>query len=458
MRDQGLCNAKVPAVSVSRFKASALTQCLRRELVTVPHQGELTMRTRLHILTALPLLIFASACADQILTAPGDALSVAQDEASFNKKGGGASGSHEIILLGNLNNHSASSAVDINESNVIAGASWNSGSSPNLSTRVFRWTEGAMEDLGDGQPKGINNAGTVVGWAYEDNGWPLFVVQDGNRTQLEAGLGFGDRAFHMINDAGTVIGHRGTVGDDGRLWTAGYGVWEAASYGEQPTTFGVPAWCTDDPSYSCGSPVPFSINNDGAVVGEISVTHTSPNGSQINYALAVIWSGGNYGDAPVWLQRGPGGSIHRFARGVNDSGWIVGAVGLFQAAVWIPDVSGAYGTAIELPHTGRGWAYAASGANESGSVTIVGEADGRAVMWTISQAGVVSGPTDLGTPKSYATAEARAINSNGWIVGRAASRSGSTAVLWRPVQTDGDDSNGDDGGTAPCTHPKGKCN
>jgi uncharacterized membrane protein len=406
------------------------------------------MRARLYTLTALPLLILGIACADELITSPGDAL--------FAKPGGAGSASHEIVLLGSLGNHAASWAVDINESNVVAGASWNSGTSPDKSTRVFRWTEGVMADLGDGQPKGINAAGTVVGWAYEDNGWPLFVVQDGSRTQLEAGLGFGYAAYHMINDAGTVIGHRGTVGDDGRLWTAGYGVWEAASYGEQPATFGVPAWCTEDPAYSCESPVPFSINNEGAVVGYITVTYTYADGSRFWYSLAAIWSGGKYGDAPVWLQRGPSGSIHRFAHGINDSGWIVGAVGTFRAAVWIPDASGEYGAAVELPHTGRGWAYAADETDATGNVRIVGEADGRPVLWTINQAGAVSGPIDLGTPKQY-TGEARAINANGWIVGSATSRQGSIAVLWRPLQNEGDNGGGDDGNGGPCTHPQGKC-
>jgi uncharacterized membrane protein len=334
---------------------------------------------------------------------------------------------------------------------VIIGASWGSGS-----RRVFRWSDGTLADLGDGQPHGINNAGAVVGWTAEAIGWPLFVLQEGQRSWLEHGLGTGWSGYRMINDAGTVIGHRGTAGDDGRLWTAGYGVWEGpSSYGEQPIALGFPPVCVGDEAYTCSSPEPYAINNEGDVVGTIHVTYTDAGGAHREYYLAVIWSAGDYGNA-TGLPRGPGGSSHRFARGINDAGWIAGTVNFGRAALaalWIPDASGGYGAAIELPHAGSGRANAVSEPDEMGAVRVVGHADGRAALWLVDTAGEVSGPFDLASAPKYSNAEARAISTNGWIVGVLASRSSSAAVLWRPVRGGGDDG-GNDGA---CTHPRGKC-
>jgi hypothetical protein len=397
---------------------------------------------RSHSLWIAPLLILA-ACTEQSIVAP--------DQALFNKKGGGGA-SHEIVLLGTLPNHSASWAVGINESNVIVGASWSSGTFP-VSSRIVRWSDGALEDLGNGQPHGLNNVGAVVAWADEGSGWPLFVLAGGTRTPLENGLGTGWRAYRMINDAGTVIGHRGTVGGDGRLWTAGTGVWDGASYDEPPATFGFPAWCVEDEAYDCESITPYAISNGGDVVGDIYVHYTHPDGTRIQYSLAAIWRAGDYQN-PVWLLRGPGGATHRFARGVNDTGWIVGAVGLWRAAVWIPDATGAYGSAVELPHSGSARAYAVSEPDEEGLVQIVGDADDHAALWTVTRSGVVTGPIRLGTPNGQQRSEARAINTNGWVVGNASNSQGRIAVLWRPVGQGGDNG-GDDGG--PCTHPRGKC-
>jgi hypothetical protein len=341
-------------------------------------------------------------------------------------------GGYEIITLGTLSNHSSAWAVDINEDNQIAGTSWGKGSNPEPDNyRVFKWINGNLTDLGEGQAHGINVSGSIAGLT----GSGLFVDQNGSRTDLNSGYSF-YRADQIINNSGTVTG----------LYSGWGAVWNSGEYENEPVLLGLHARCAEDETVECTRPETWAINSSGDVVGHFGVTYTDTN---VSYRIAAIWSANQYDD-PTWLEKSGQGGADRAARGVNDAGWIVGVVRNTQAAVWIPDANGDYGFAIDLPTLGAGWsfAYAVSEPDVNGVVRIVGESDERAVLWTVDQTGNANGPVDLGTPHRHKKASAFSMNEAGYIVGQAVRPNGnSTAVLWQPVSDNGDDDDGD--GPAP---------
>ena len=402
-------------------------------LVSHPAYGDLTMK-RLALIVVPLFLLAAAACADQLVTAPQEALS-STDESSET--------TYDILALSPLSGHSSSWGVDINDANVIVGTSWGSGQSPDCcDSRIFRWVDGVVEDIGDGEPHGINNTGAVVAWTREENGRPLSVLRDDHQEFLSLSAGGWWRADQMINDAGTVAGRRVKPDEDGNLWQDGTAVWHAGDGYSLSIPLGLPADCDDLPEdRNCSSPDPWAINSNGDVVGDFLYSYDGG-----WYRIAAIWFAGDY-DNPIWLQRGTWGN-RRIARGVNDAGWIVGSVRTERAAVWIPGADGEYGAATELPHfqdgstTGR--AQAVSEPDGNGTVRIVGVADDRPALWIVTHDGQISGPVNLGTPSRYNRGEARAINSNGWILGHASSNRSSVAVIWRPQQPGGGDDDDDE--------------
>ncbi len=267
------------------------------------------------------------------------------------------------------------------------------------------WQAGSITDLGTlgGQQSaglGINNAGTVCGWAFTASGSMLPALWNGGTGTALATLGGASGTAWGINDAGTVVGDSWlSSGDDhATLWSAG-------SVRDLGTLGGA-------------SSVAYDINNSGQAVG----TAKDSSGRD----RAVSWGLGGATDLS-----GLSGGQWTTASGVNDSGQVIlwgtplGA-SANHAAFWNGDPSS---PVIDLGTFGgsQSWAY---GLNDYGSVVgWAGEPDGtyHAFVWS------GSGMLYLGTLGGYYSA-AFAINDQGIIVGFAYDAFGQThAVEWVPI-------------------------
>jgi hypothetical protein len=379
-----------------------------RPLHPAPHRPARSTPEQWNLIrTSLLLLLFApfvlvSACADQLVTPDQEAL-----EHHRPGHGGGddsASGSgYEVVVLGTLPGQSSSWAVDITDAGEIVGTSWGGGASPDADGRIFRWIDSGMEEVAPGRAHGTNSQGAIATVEEAYGNGPISVLHDGARSLLYGSSRPDLSLNHMINDAGTVAGPH----------VDGAAVWMAASY-DEPAMLGTPGFC-DDEGYSCSNPQAWAINSHGDVAGRISVTLTREDGSSTFYGQALIWLASDP-EQPRVLRPGPA-IQHSLPRHVNDQGWIVGTFrNHWAAAIWIPDVDGVYGEAIELPRfddSGSARGRAISEPDADGTVRIAGWSNDKPVLWTVDQNGTVTGPVDLGTPKGYDNAEAVGLNNEG---------------------------------------------
>lgn len=174
--------------------------------------------------------------------------------------------------------------------------------------RAFFSSNGAVIELGAGGidtpptisrvAHGINDSGTIVGYATLSYGNRAFYYSDGNMTFLGT-LGGDSSIAYGINQAGTIVGMSALVGNSAT---------HAFSYnGGTVNDLG-----TLGGSFS----VAYGLNEGGAIVGTASLPdeRTSHAFSFSNGAMIDL---GN-----IW---GPGGSI---ARAINNAGVIVGAANI----------------------------------------------------------------------------------------------------------------------------------
>lgn len=131
------------------------------------------------------------------------------------------------------------------------------------------------------------------------------------------------------------------------------------------------------------------------------------------------------------------------ARGINDEGDVVGESN-GQAVLW-RYLGGQWSQPINLsPSNLRRTAADVSSRSENGTLRIVGEAaisrsgTGRAVVWTVDPAGLVSMqelPVPAGFHPNRSSSFASRVNHEGWIAGGAWDHGADhpVAVLWRPI-------------------------
>ncbi len=264
---------------------------------------------------------------------------------------------YEFIELPTLGGHS-SSARGINNHNVVVGESF-AGLGPPDATHAFRYSGGAMTDLGTlpGQTwpppwsdaQGINDNGVIVG--------------SSNYTQRN------EFVFHAFRWTNGVMQDLGDLGG--------------------------------------GASVALAINNMGAIVGR---SHTS-NAEIHGYVYTD-------GQGMIDLGTHPGAD-RSVAEDINDAGLIVGSAALeptptyaINACIWRD------GQIIDLGNLGRGRfdQSAAHGVNNAnvvvGETTITGSLAYHAFRWTETE-----GMVDLGTMMDGASSFANDINNWGDIVG-----------------------------------------
>ena len=221
------------------------------------------------------------------------------------------------------------------------------------------WQGGSLTDLGTlgGQQSaalGINNAGTICGWADTASGNTVAALWNGGAVTALPTLGGASGTAWGINDAGAAVGYSylSTGGYHATLWSGG-GVQDLGTLGG---------------SYS----IAYDINNQGAVVGTASnsagqdrAVLWGPGGvndlgalsggqwtaaSEINNSGQVILWGTPLGAtddrAAFWngnpsspvISLGTFGGSQSWAYGLNDQGYVVGSAdepgGTYHAFVW----------------------------------------------------------------------------------------------------------------------------
>jgi uncharacterized membrane protein len=169
----------------------------------------------------------------------------------------------------------------------------------------------------------------------------------------------------------------------------------------------------------------YGLNLDGVAVGESETADGS---------VAVFWPAAT--PQPTLLDLTGITGNRSAALGINAFGQIVGEAekvhDTFVPVLWHE----AAGTITELPLGSfeRGTAYFISDGG-----WIAGEADGRAILWTVDAEGTPSDPTPLPLLEGHRKGVALAVDNEGRIVGESEDSAGQiSAVLWTPAAGDGE--------------------
>ncbi|HMD54369.1 MAG TPA: PEP-CTERM sorting domain-containing protein, partial [Phycisphaerae bacterium] len=203
-----------------------------------------------------------------------------------------------------------SNATAINESGTIVGSSGYEPPETSESYRAFSYSAGTMTNLGTlavggySHAYGVNNSGTVVGWAsvsYGVNQAFSYTSSEGMKN-LGSLPGGASSAAYGINDSSTVVGYSNA--------SSGYN--HAFSYSDGTMTdLGIlPGYVN---SYALG------INDSGTIVGDASTQYG-------NASHAIIYSDGAWSDLnnPTLTLNLPSGWLMEEATAINASGDIVG--------------------------------------------------------------------------------------------------------------------------------------
>jgi uncharacterized membrane protein len=407
------------------------------------------MRFRSHTYLVLPLLVLGIGCADQLVTDPARA-----PDAVFARAGGG--GAYDAILLGGGNGW----ATAINDAGTIVGFAreGRDGSAPNPALRWVASGDGVsgpevlgtlpapFEDAFRQWPTAINNNGMIVGNATgrvngsQRDGAFVFTDQAG---MLLLPWFVGDTYEHRaedLNDRGFAVGSIIYALRDDEQTVVAVRRRAALWLNLQDRPIVLPPLDGHDASYAR------AISMNGLIVGD-SWTHGEP------LRTGVAWQINDAGD----VTEGPY-ALGMAPRAVNNSGDILGSqidsnTGIINWSLSTVMRAGYLLVLGGLPNHTYVSARAISDATAAGIVQVAGESEGQPVVWTIDAANLVSEPMEPGLPSNNSTgAQLHGINGHGWIVGLSSTKQGgATPTLWRPR------SSSDDGGDAPCTHPKGKC-
>ncbi len=313
-------------------------------------------------------LLVLSGCLDSPTETAGDPGTAAHPSLALS-----APGIQAIALGGGV-----SRAYAINEAGFIVGGVDGNGI-------AATWTgPNAFDVVGPGifsQFLDVNDQGEAVG--YFNTGGAIHAMRwtEAGGIQDIGTLRPGSYTYaHGINNLGQIVGNDQQGGQRPYLWS--------------PST-GMTA-LTILPGAING--IAFDINDAGMVVGE------SHGATGINNA--VLWTTSGAVSALGSL----GGTVST-AYGINSSGQVVGwstlADGQRQAYIW----SQATGM-VDL----NTWGTPCAGASEAESINdagvVVGECEGRPVIWTAAH-----GMQELGTPDGGSQGRAHDINSHGQIVG-----------------------------------------
>ena len=222
----------------------------------------------------------------------------------------------------------------------------------------FVWSEDqGLRDLGEFSPYAINDSGAMAGTCRFDTNPQACVLIDG--VVQEVGPSEHGGFALDINEHGVVTGFAYRLANGG---LAPYAFTWSASEGVRLLE---PA--DADTSSAC------AINNHGTVAGDVA--YNGPN-SRIN---AALWQR----QSPRIL-RGPDWTS---GYGINDQGWVVGTISIAgtnpnRPLLWIPDHS-----LTELPApAGLQRGFYAADINNSGQIvgTAYSSQETHAVMWKVS--------------------------------------------------------------------------
>jgi probable HAF family extracellular repeat protein len=288
-----------------------------------------------------------------------------------------------------------SQAEDVNDAGLVVGYTETWYTSP---LRAFLWTPsqprgtmGTVQDLGTfGGPtsaaKGINNSGSVVGFASDaaGAGHPFIWTKQGGIQDLGLDPLWTSGAPQDINDAGDVAGVATTGGvNRGAVWHVSVDAGGVVQVLGRETLGTLPGW---------ESGAAFAVNNLGQVVGWLS-TAAGPN-------HAVLWtpSPGGWIIEDLGLLPNDYGSG---AYGINDQGQVVGwsrpQQGCVHAALWTTQ-NGKL-TGMRALDTSGGCSAEAWAINNQGQVTgrsTPARGGSEATLWTLSADGATIGIQDLG--------------------------------------------------------------
>jgi len=290
-----------------------------------------------------------------------------------------------------------SKARNVNESGEVVGDS----TAADFYTHGFRWTSGAMTDLGSLYPnhsyaRGINSSGHVVGTSLESvtvnsSRSHAFLWIDGTLTEL-GGLGGSGTGASAINDLDEIVGGALTPGNEPRAV-----LWRNGAILDLNTV--IPAGSGWQLQAATG------INNRGQIAGF---------GYLAGLQRAFLLDNGVVTD----LGTLPGGFYSR-ATGINEDGWVVGRSskpgGDDHGVLWRD------GTMVDLGSL-PGISAEVNDVNDVGQVVgsaTIGAFGGAAFLWQNGKR------TDLNTlidpllpPNSgWILTEAAAMNNAGQIVG-----------------------------------------
>jgi hypothetical protein len=401
--------------------------------MAMPHERSNIMRTPVPALLLAPLLLLATACTEQIVTAPQEALlSTASSETA----------NYQAILLADRYGH----ANAINDAGIVVG---------DIQAVAVRWVVSSSgiagpEELGTLPGRyadshqyalAVNGSGVIVGYAssrsHGNEG--AFVYTDEMRMQLLPwflGDTYNGRAV-AINDQGIIAGwiDFAVRDDDGTITDRRFrgAVW--LNMVDEPIL--LPPLEGDSASRAV------AIDMNGLVTGYSRRTIHS--GSEAGVAWRINDEGrlveGPYPPNPGF---GPGAWVASWTwpvsgNSLNEAGDIVGwqysATNWADAALLRGDRVLLLGSLLpdELSY--------AMGINEptaAGVVQIVGQSGWMgsvATLWTVDADDKISA-VDLGAPRRSIDASASGINAQGWIAGRSASRTLSRRpTLWMPQES-----------------------
>jgi len=147
-----------------------------------------------------------------------------------------------------------------------------------------------------GRAFGVNNAGQVVGWAYDANGFPWAFLKKGNQDMENLGALGGNASYARgINDAGQVVGD--AIDANGIFWAF------QMNTGQAMQNLG---------SLKGEGSVAYAINNNGQVVGSADTGEGFDRAFLKNPNQKMMEDLGALGG--TWSK----------AYAINDRGWIVG--------------------------------------------------------------------------------------------------------------------------------------